>query len=66
MSPFPTCAERSFGASNPDLWINLGAMYGRFDRHEEALASYQIASNLIQKSDAFGNGEESARDGSGH
>ena len=35
--------------SNPDLWINLGAMYGRFDRHEEALASYQIAQQFDPK-----------------
>ena len=44
--------------SNPDLWINLGAMYGRFDRHEEALASYQTAQQFDPKERAMLSGME--------
>lgn len=44
--------------SNPDLWINLGAMYGRFDRHTEALASYEIAQQLDPKERAMLSGME--------
>ena len=44
--------------SNPDLWINLGAMYGRFDLHKEALESYEIAQLLDPKERAMLSGME--------
>ena len=43
---------------NPDLWINLGAMYGRYDLHKEALASYEIAQRLDPKERAMLSGME--------
>ena len=31
---------------NEDLWLNLGAFYGRLNKHEQALAAYKVALNL--------------------
>jgi Flp pilus assembly protein TadD len=31
---------------NPDIWINLGAFYGRFDRFDEALRAFELALEL--------------------
>ena len=31
---------------NPDLWVNLGAMYGRYGAHDKAIKSYRVAEGL--------------------
>ena len=38
---------------NPDLWVNLGAMYGRFELHDQAIESYQIAQKMAPRERAM-------------
>ena len=43
---------------NPDLWVNLGAMYGRFELHDQAIESYQIAQKMAPRERAMLSGME--------